>query len=226
MEVTASAAAPRSTTSFWWARLGSFLSIFPLGIWVVNHLWDNLAVLSGGQAWQASVTGYAHPFAHWGVVVMVFLPLILHAAWGIQRLFTSRPNNQRYGYFENFKYLLQRAAAVGALAFICAHVWLALIEPRVIEGHAETFQDISLHMRYHLPTLLVYLAGTVGVTYHLANGLFGFAWTWGLLSGRKSFRLSNTVQIAVFLILTLMAWLVVWGLYTAGGHLPPPTHPL
>ena len=44
--------------------------------------------------------------------VVVLAPLLLHTVWGLGRLFTSRPNNLRYGYFENLKYLLQRLASL------------------------------------------------------------------------------------------------------------------
>src|SRR5690349_5634726 len=159
MEATATAHPHTSTTGFWWSRLGSLLSILPLGVWTVNHLWDNLSAFQGATAWEGSVTQFPHPFAHVAVMVIVLLPLLLHTIWGIQRLFSFTPNNQRYGYFGNTKYILQRLAAIGVLAFLVAHIWLALVHPRVVEGHAEVFSDIASEMRHHTPTLVVYVLG-------------------------------------------------------------------
>jgi succinate dehydrogenase / fumarate reductase, cytochrome b subunit len=204
---------------FLWGRLGSLLSIVPLGIWVLIHLWNNLAALGGATRWEHSVTSYVHPLAFGLItIVVVFLPLLLHTLWGIQRLFSSRPNNVRYGYFGNLRYLLQRIAAVGLLLFIGAHVWLALIRPRLLQGHPETFLDISHEMRFDSATLIVYVLGTLAVCYHLANGLYSFAWTWGLTSGSRSLKRVERLALVAFLVLLTMAWTAVYAIYRAGGH--------
>ena len=203
------------------SRLGSFVSVVPLSIWVVNHLWDNLAAFQGAAAWEASVTAHAHPFAQVLTYLVVFLPLLLHTGWGIGRLFSFRPNNNAYSYYGNLKYLLQRVAAVGALAFIVAHVFLAFIRPRVFQGQAEPFDDIAREMRFHVPTLIVYLLGTLGVSYHLANGLQGFFMGWGVLSTERAMRRFEPFAIGIFLLLVAMSWGAIFALYSAGGALGP-----
>lgn len=205
------------TTPVLWARLASLLSILPLGVWTVNHLWDNLAAFTGAQAWQTAVTEHPHPYARALTLFVVLAPLLIHTIWGVQRLFSSRPNNQHYGYFANLKYLLQRIAAVGVLAFLGAHLWLALLHPRLTTGRAEPFADIAAEMHWHMPTLLVYLLGTLGVAYHLANGVSTFAWQWGLVSGRRSLQRFDVVAVVIFLLLLSMAWGAIYALYTAGA---------
>lgn len=217
------AAIPAGTGAFMWTRLGSFLSLLPLGVWTINHLWDNLTAFSGGGQWEKSVTHYASPYSHVLTLTIVLGPLLIHAIWGIQRLFSFRPNNGHYQYFGNLKYLVQRIAAVGVLFFIGAHLWLALIHPRLVEGHAETFQDISQHMRYHLPTLIVYLLGTLGVAYHLANGVSTFAWQWGIVSGRRSLQRFDIVAAVIFAIVLIAAWMVIYAMYQAGATFGPLT---
>lgn len=199
-----------------WARLGSLLAIVPLGLWTVNHLWKNLAAFQGADAWQQSVTQYAHPVAEVVVLIVVLLPLLLHTIWGIQRLFSFRPDNLAYPYYDNFKYLLQRLAAIGALLFLGAHLWLAMIHPRLVQGRPEPFRDIAYEMRFHIPTLIVYLLGTLAVCYHLANGIFGFTWTWGLAAGRRSFWRINAFATVTFVILTCFSWAAIYALWSAG----------
>src|SRR5919198_4453871 len=97
---------PPGTRPLVWARLGSFLSILPLGVWTVNHLWDNLAAFRGAQEWERAVTEYPHWFAQVLTLVIVFVPLIIHTAWGLQRLGSFRPNNRRYPTFGNLKYIV------------------------------------------------------------------------------------------------------------------------
>lgn len=214
-----SAAAPRGASqSFVWTRLGSLLAILPLGVWTVNHLWDNLSAFRGKAAWEAAVEQHAHPVAHWLTMMVVLVPLLLHTAWGIGRLRSSGVNVARYSTYGNLKYLLQRITSVGVLAFLGAHLWLALIKPRLFENGPEPFEDISREMRFHTPTLLVYLFGTLGVAFHLGNGLTSFAWTWGIASGRRSLQRMDRVAVGTFLVLLAFSWAIIYALYQAGGY--------
>ena len=204
------------------SRLGSFLAVVPLSLWVVNHLWDNLAAFSGAQAWETSVTHYAHPYSQAFTFLIVFLPLLFHTGWGIVRLFNFKPNITEYPNYANFKYIVQRLSAVGVLFFLGAHIWKAFLEPRLMHGHAETFADIAYMMNSHPPTLAVYVLGVLGTAYHLANGLQGFAMSWGILATERSMRRFEPWSIVIFLILLAMGWGVIYALYQAGATLPPP----
>jgi succinate dehydrogenase / fumarate reductase, cytochrome b subunit len=203
--------------SFFQARLASVLAIVPLGGWTVVHLWHNLAAFEGADAWEAAVTGYAHPVAEAAAAVVVLLPLAIHTVWGIGRLATSRPNNLRYRFYGNLKYLLQRVAAIGVLLFLGAHLWLAMIQPRVVERHAETFADIAQHMHFHGPTLAVYVLGTLGVAYHLANGAHTFCMGWGIVSSRQGLRRLEWLAIVFFFALLAMSWGAIYALWAAGA---------
>jgi succinate dehydrogenase / fumarate reductase cytochrome b subunit len=203
--------------SFWTGRVASLLSVLPLGVWTVNHLWDNLAAFRGPDAWQKAVTEHPHPVAYGLTLTVVLLPLVIHTVWGIGRLFSARPNVVRYPWYNNLKYALQRASAVGLLGFLGAHLWLAFLQPRLVRGEAEPFADIAREMRFHGPTLWVYVLGILAVAYHLGNGLSGFAWTWGLTSGRRSFRGMDRLAIAAFVLLLGLGWGAVYALWRAGA---------
>ncbi|APS00802.1 succinate dehydrogenase [Pajaroellobacter abortibovis] len=208
-------------STFLRARLASFLAFAPLTIWTFLHVWNNLAAYRGAEAWQTSVTTYPHPFAHLFTLMVVLLPLVLHTIWGISRLSNSRPNNTRYTFYANFKYLLQRISAIGVLLFIGAHVWLAMLQPRLTLGHPEYFTDIAREMRYHFPTLIVYLLGTLGVAYHVGNGLSSFAMGWGFVLSRQALRRLEWVSILSFFLLLAMSWGAIYALWQAGSALLP-----
>jgi succinate dehydrogenase / fumarate reductase cytochrome b subunit len=197
-------------------RLGSLLAVLPLGVWTVLHVWDNLAAFEGPAEWERTVTHHAHPVAHAVTVVVVFAPLLIHTVWGIARLFSARPNNPQYRGYDNLKYLLQRVSAVGVLLFLGAHVWLAYLRPRLLLGHGERFADIAREMRFHWPTLAVYILGTLGVAYHLANGLATFAISWGLCTSRRAARRWDLAAIILFFVLLAMSWLAVYALWRGG----------
>jgi succinate dehydrogenase / fumarate reductase cytochrome b subunit len=206
-----------STFSFWWARLASFVAILPLGVWTVIHLANNLHAFAGAEDWSKHVTQSASPVGQGIVLTLVFLPLAMHTVWGLQRMRSARPNG--YGTFGNLKYILQRLTAVGVLLFLGAHIYKAFIEPRFLEGQPENFADFAHTMNHHVPTLVVYLLGTLGVAYHLANGVSSFAWTWGLSAGRKSQARMDGLAVVLFLVLLTMAWGAVYALYQAGASL-------
>ncbi|RKH45788.1 succinate dehydrogenase [Corallococcus interemptor] len=203
------------------SRLGSFLAVVPLSIWVINHLWDNLSAFYGATAWEKSVTEYANPFAQAFTFIIVMLPLLIHTAWGLVRIFTMKPNNLAYNNYGNLKYIVQRVAGLGVLAFLGAHIWLAFLHPRLVEGHAEPFMDIAREMHFHGPTLMVYLLGTLGTAYHLANGLQTFGMGWGILASDRSMRRFEPISILIFLILLAMSWGAIYALYTAGAAYGP-----
>src|SRR5580658_2130578 len=203
--------------SFIRSRLASALAIFPLGAWTLVHLYDNLSAFSGARSWESAVTEYPHPVAQAMTGVVVLLPLALHGAWGIGRLFTFRPNNAAYPFYGNLKFLLQRVTAIGVLFFLGAHLWLALLKPRVVEGHPEAFDDIAHQMHSHLPTLVTYLLGTLGVAYHLANGAQTFCMGWGVVTSRKALRRLEAGVIVLFVLMLAMAWGAVYALWAAGG---------
>lgn len=213
--------APRVSRDFVWSRIGSLVSVLPLGVWTVNHLWDNLSAFSGAEAWEKAVTHHPHPVGHALTLVMVLLPLVLHAIWGIQRAFSMRPNNLRYNTYENLKYFVQRLAGIGALLFLGAHIFMAMIRPRLLLGHPEKFTDIAREMRFNEPTLLVYVLGSLAVTYHLANGLSTFLWSWGIVATDPKQRRFDVVFWIAFLLLTAMAYGSIFALYRAGSVLGP-----
>jgi succinate dehydrogenase / fumarate reductase cytochrome b subunit len=210
---------PRADTrsSFLQARLASALAILPLGAWTFVHLWHNLAAFEGADAWEGAVTAYSHPFAQAATGIIVLLPLAIHTSWGVFRVATSRINLLAYRSYDNLKYFLQRVTAVGVLLFLGAHLWLAMVRPRLVDGHAEAFADIAEQMHVHRPTLIVYLLGTLGVSYHLANGAQTVCMGWGVVSSRRGLRNLEWIAILTFLVLLAMSWGAIYALWAAGA---------
>ena len=204
-------------TSFLTNRLGSILAIAPLGVWVVIHLWNNLAAFGGADDWQRAVTEHPHPLTQGVTWAIVLVPLIWHVAWGTKRTLDERPNYPRYGYFANLRFILQRASAIGLAAFLGAHLWLAFIKPRFLEGAPESFADISHEMRFHLPTLVVYLLGILAVAYHLANGIHAAAMGWGFVVSRSALRRMQLGIWVLFVFMLAMGWGAVYALWMRGG---------
>jgi succinate dehydrogenase / fumarate reductase cytochrome b subunit len=209
-------AARRIDGSFLRARMGSLLAVVPLSVWTVAHLWHNLSAFKGAAAWQSDVTEYGHPIAFFASSVVALLPLVLHTIWGIGRLISVKPNNVKYKSFTNFKYALQRLSAIGVMLFLGAHIWLAMLHPRITTGKPEPFAGIAHEMHHHGPTLAVYVLGTLGIAYHLANGLHSFSMGWGIVTSRRALKKLDYGVVAIFLVLLGMSWGAVYALWEAG----------
>lgn len=206
------------------SKLGSVLAIVPLGAWVTWHLWENLWSWadpeSRAELWEEHVSRPGSPGASTLVSVLVFAPLILHTVWGLRRLRITQPN--RYPFFGNLKYLLQRLTAVGLFFFLLAHVYLARIKPALGPRGYESFEDISAHMRHHPPTLAVYVLGVLGTAYHLANGLYTASFIHGIAASPRAGRRMRVVSVAFFVLLLAFGFGAIAGLFNAGAQYAPP----
>lgn len=212
----ADAASPSQGATFFRSRLGSLLAVAPLGVWTVLHLWNNLAAFRGAKAWENAVTEHPHAAAELVGSFVVMAPLLIHTLWGLARMRATRPNLGAYGFFANWKFVLQRLSAIGVLLFLGAHIWLAKLEPRLVHGHPEAFADIAREMHHHTPTLVVYVLGTLGVSYHLANGLHMFLMGWGIVSSRHALQKLEWLAYATFAALLAMSWAAIYALWRAG----------
>jgi len=220
METLADGAAPPDARSvagrFLAGRLGSLLAIVPLGVWTLNHIWNNLAAFDGPEAWQEAVTHHPSGASRWITAGVVLLPLALHAVWGTARIFRTRVS-PGVGTFSNLRYILQRLSALGLIAFLGAHLWLAWAQPRFVMGRAEPFADIAREMRHHLPTLAVYLLGVLAVAYHLANGIWSFAMGWGITTGKAALDWMERIALFLFVVFLGLGWAAIYALWRAGA---------
>lgn len=203
-------------------RLGSALAIAPLGVWTLWHLYENLYVWRGKEAWSAHVTDVrvtdagsqyvGNDAASWLVSLVVLGPLVLHTLWGMRRVRMTSVNG--YKFFGNAKYLLQRASALGLLGFLAAHIYLARIKPALhnATGHEE-FCDLAGHMRHHPPTTIVYTLGVIGIAYHLANGVFTAAFIHGFAASPRAHRTMQAVSLGLFVLLLVFGLGSVIGMY-------------
>jgi succinate dehydrogenase / fumarate reductase cytochrome b subunit len=156
------------------------------------------------------------------VFILVLGPLLWHTIWGVVRMLRSRPKPLQSG-FSNLRYVLQRLSAIGLLLFLGAHLYLAWFEPRFLQGRPEPFAEISREMRFHMPTLTVYILGVVGIAYHLANGLWSFmTMGWGITVSKSGIRWMERVSIVLFVVLLAIGWAAIYGLYRGGEAYGPP----
>jgi succinate dehydrogenase / fumarate reductase cytochrome b subunit len=155
------------------------------GGYLIVHLIVNATIAQIGQVYQVQVDKiHDLPLLwalEWG---LIYVPILYHTVYGIWITVTGQPNVGHYPYGKNWFYLFQRISAIVIVLFMIFHVfslkygWFGptlSFDPHAASG------TVGRHMQIHwfIPWI-IYPLGIVASCYHLANGLWTAAITWGL----------------------------------------------
>ena len=204
-------------------RLHSLTGIV-FGGYLVVHLLINATIAQGGRVYQTQVDKIHDlpflPVIEW---TFIYLPILFHTVYGVWITLTGQPNVNRYPYEKNWFYVLQRASAVVIVFFMVFHV-LSLkyglfsenlsFEPHRALGTVGRHMDASF-----LITWFVYPLGILASCYHLANGFWTAAITWGLTISAASQRRWGYACAGLF-ALTFIAGIIA---LIAAARLDPAT---
>ncbi len=195
--------------SFIAKRIHSLTGIVPIGLFLVYHLYTQLYLSSGAEAYNNKVNSfYDSPLAFWLLAIFVYIPLIFHSIYGVKLCFEAKVQ-PTYQYFGHLLYWLQRASGIGVFLFILAHLWNAKVAPILADEWGTHYEH--LHEGFNDPqtgliTLSVYTLGILGACFHFANGINTFCMTWGIATTPKSQSRVMKFSIALFIILASMGF--------------------
>jgi succinate dehydrogenase / fumarate reductase cytochrome b subunit len=193
--------------SFWARKLFSFFGIAPITLYVLWHLSNNLYAVNGEAAFDGRLIQFeGNPLYRPLVILLVYLPLLFHALYGLVIGAKSRPNVLLRPAVRNWKYLLQRVSAVGILFFVPAHVYKTKFAVSQI-----SFAHMREGMNEPL-TFAVYLLAMLGVSFHLANGVWLAGITWGLWVGPRAQKRAEILSIVFGLVLVAVSFLIIFAL--------------
>lgn len=200
-----------SKRMFFLKRLMSILGLFPLGIYVVLHLWTNLASLGGPTTYNhALLASRSHP-TFLALEVLLALAFLAHIVIGIIIVIKWRPNNLRVRKFSNLKFMLQRITGMGILLFLVVHVYNARISPAMKQaGGMENWHGMRKALHEPL-TLIVYILALLGVSFHLANGFWTFLLTWGVTVTPKAQKIAQAISAILLVTLLAMSAVTIYG---------------
>jgi succinate dehydrogenase / fumarate reductase, cytochrome b subunit len=194
-------------------KIHSLSGVVPLGVFLCEHLWTNASALGGRARFDHAVDEIQRmPFLPLIEVVGIFLPLMFHAVYGVMLARESKPNVGAYDYTRNWLYVLQRVSGVIVFVFVMAHLWEYRVQKWLFGMDASSFYGtMEAHFsstKWGIPWVaLGYVLGLAAATFHFANGLWGFAVSWGLtISRRAQARVgvaSAALGIGLFLIGTM-----------------------
>lgn len=182
-------------------RLHSFLGIFPVGIFLLTHLFINSFAFKGPEAYD-NVIKLLHevPIVPYLEVLVIGIPILLHAAYGIWIVYVTKSNILQYKYFHNWMFYLQRVTAIITLVFVGWHVWVLRIG-RLFDGTEMSFQIVSQWLSDPL-VFVLYLIGYVAAVFHFSNGLWSFLVSWGVTIGPEAQKASTYVCALIFALMS------------------------
>jgi succinate dehydrogenase / fumarate reductase cytochrome b subunit len=172
-------------THFLLRRLHSLTGIV-FGGYLVVHLLVNATIAQGGNVYQTQVDKIHDlpflPVIEW---TFIYLPILFHTVYGIWITLTGQPNVTHYPYTKNWFYFFQRVSAVVIVFFMLFHVlslkYGVFGTNLAFNPHGGALRTVAQHMdRSFLITWVLYPIGILASCYHLANGFWAAAITWGL----------------------------------------------
>jgi succinate dehydrogenase / fumarate reductase cytochrome b subunit len=189
-------------------RLHSLTGIV-FGGYLVVHLIVNATIAQVGESYQIQVRKIHELPLVWAIEwLFIFLPIIYHTIYGIWITVTGQPNNDRYGYVRNWSYLLQRISAVIIVLFMLFHV---LSLKYGVFGATLSFdphqakETVYRHMNASwLIAWVIYPIGILASTFHMANGFWAAAITWGLTISASAQKRWGMACIGLFLLMTFL----------------------
>ncbi|UXR77001.1 MULTISPECIES: succinate dehydrogenase cytochrome b558 subunit [unclassified Staphylococcus] len=190
----------QSKNQFYLRRLHSLLGVVPLGAFLLVHLMVNHQATKGVEAFNKAA-GFMDslPFLYVLEIIMIYIPILYHAVYGIHIAFTASHNIGHYSYTRNWLFLFQRLSGLLTFIFVMVHMWQTRIQK--LFGH-----EVNFDMIHDIVTnplwLIFYIVCIIAVVFHFANGLWSFLVTWGILQSPKSQRIFTWVSLAVFLVVS------------------------
>ncbi|MGC4376182.1 succinate dehydrogenase cytochrome b558 subunit [Fictibacillus sp. Mic-4] len=185
-------------------RLHSLLGVIPVGLFLLVHLTVNHFATRGAGSFNKAVNFMENlPFLIVLEFLLIYLPLLFHAIYGLYIVFTAKNNVGRLSYFRNWMFLLQRVTGVITLIFLAWHVWETRI--RYALGQTELNYDMMHDILSSPVMVVIYLIGVLSTVFHFANGLWSFMVSWGLTVSPRSQRVSTYFTMIVFLALAIIS---------------------
>ncbi len=177
----------KTSRTFWLKRLHSLSGVFPIGFFLLEHMFSNSFILFGPNVYNRQIHFLQHlPLVTFMEIFFIGLPILYHAGYGIFVTLSGKTNLSSYSYTQNFLYTLQRITGILALIYIGYHAY----HTRIVNALYGT--EISYARMQELMSapwmIWFYMIGLAAVCFHFSNGIWGFCVSWGITVHPKSQR--------------------------------------
>ncbi len=239
-------------------RLHSLSGIVPIGTFLMIHLTTNSSIvwglmdgkypnMHGGAATYQHEVNFIHslPLLLLIEIFGLWLPIAFHAGLGVVYALSGSNNVRRYKYQANWRYALQRLSGYIGVLFLFYHVatlrwgWTFLMPGNTKWDSEFAASTMALALRGEtdgftavgMAVALFYMVGVSLLVFHMANGVWTAAITWGLTVTETAQKRWGYVCAGLGAGLMAAAWASVIGFatldydkareaeeYIGGGH--------
>lgn len=205
--------------SFLLRKLHSLSGLVPVGAYMAFHLFENMKAASGEKAFNDMVQEIwkmaPRPVFYLIEIGVLALPILFHSLYGFYIWRTGKQNPTAYGYRRNWMYTLQRWTGLLGFLYIAYHVTTLRLLPggelRLLRPDASsltTYAELHAALTPWAATV-IYVIGTLSLSFHLGNGFWGFVYSWGLAVGRQAQRYVEYVSWGIILALSAMSLYII-----------------
>ncbi len=175
------------------------------GGYIIVHLLINAAIAQGGDRYQVQVDKiHSLPFLPVIEWTFIYLPIIYHTFYGIWIAITGQPNVNRYQYVKNWAYVAQRVSGIVIVFFALFHVLSLKYGLFGLNYSFDPHRALPTIVKHFdaawYVTWVVYPLGILASCFHLANGFWTAAITWGLTISATAQRRWGLVCAGLFVI--------------------------
>ena len=199
-------------SSGWWPfvlrRLHSLTGIL-LGGYIVIHLLVTATLVEGYRegaertVFQKQVDAlHSIPFLRLTAWLLIYVPILYHTVYGLWLTYTAQPNINPYPYTKNVLYVFQRVSALVLVAFLLFHItamrgwWGRSLAFNPSDATRTTISHLSASW---FIGWFIYPVGILAACYHLANGFWTAAISWGITVSAGAQRRWGWVCVGIFI---------------------------
>jgi succinate dehydrogenase/fumarate reductase cytochrome b subunit (b558 family) len=211
-------------------RVHSLAGTLPLGVFLVLHLGQQAAALAGREAYERQLTGSPSLAGLLLELLLVYLPLLFHAGYGLALTFRRRDvdavTGTPIGAVSLRRRVLQPATGILLGGFLLLHLWQFRWRPwsgdiEPADFFPELCASLSSTAAGGVPLMAIaYLSGVAAAAFHFSNGLYGFCETWGITLSDRASRVASGICALTGLGLFTVGAITVIYLATGSVSLP------
>ncbi len=185
---------------FWFRRLHSLAGVFPIGAFLLEHMFSNAFIMNGPEAYNNQIKFLSGlPYVLWLEVLFIYIPILYHAFYGFYIWFSGKSNMAWYPYPANILYVLQRWTGLLTFIYIGYHAYHTR-GVNLLYGVEVSYERMA-HLLSDPKIFCFYIVGLAAVMFHFANGLWGFFISWGLTVGPRARKVSGMVCASLGIVL-------------------------
>lgn len=188
---------------FFYRRLHSLLGVLPLGVFLLMHLFVNSFAMRGEESFNQAAGFMGNlPAKVYLEIIVIALPILFHAIYGLYIAFTFKTSVAKHGYFRNWMFVLQRITGITTVIYVVWHVWTTTVQ-HLFFGADVNFDMMVANLDSPIK-ITAYFIGLIGAMFHFSNGLWSFLITWGITVSPKSQKWSTIITMGLFVILSIL----------------------